>query len=376
MRSYDRRNQHFDTLLSQDKLRWMGQNTNHVPAHPAVHEAMVKAIRDESYHAYGPPMGLEALRAGILSDLGLPDAAVLVTDGAIEGLSHVCATLLGPGDEFITTDPTWNWPMQFARARGATIRQIPIFGDENGWRLSPEKLAAAITPATKVVYLVDPNNPLGSCATAEEITAFTDIVRDAGAWLIHDCTYRDFAHDHHLAAKLLPERTVTIYSFSKWLGLAGLRLGAVVASPDLIGELAVAPPNNLGSNIVSQRAALAGLAVKDEWFPGVLDLTRSNMTLVREAAEKAGLRVPVWPSNGNFLVLETDALGLKPENLVAAYQAKGIQIRHGGYHTPKFGDRFIKVSLSVPREWAEEFADLLPAMIEVAKNRPAGADTY
>jgi len=370
MKPFEVRNAHFDRLVNTPGLRWMGQNTNHATPHPAVLAAMEKCIRDEEFHIYAPPAGLEELRHGIVADLGLTGQAALLSDGAVASLYHACHTLLGPGDEFITTDPTWNWPMAFARSVGATVTQIPIYGEEHGYRLAPERLAAAVTPKTKVVYLVDPNNPLGSACTAAEIDGIVEATKKAGAYLIHDCTYRHFAYDHTLAATRYPERTITIYSFSKWLGFAGLRVGAVVANPDIIEKLAGAPPNNLGSNILSQRAALAGLRIKDEWFPGVLAEQRANQKLIKEASDRIpGLSMPVYPSNGNFIVLECERAGVKPEALVAAYQQHDIMIRQGAYHTPTFGDRFVKVSTSVPRAWVEEFVALLPRLVEEARGR-------
>ena len=370
MKPFEVRNAHFDRLVNTPDLRWMGQNTNHARPHAAVIEAMERCIRDEEFHVYAPPAGLEELRQGIVSDLGLKDHAALVSDGAVASLYHVCHTLLQPGDEFITTDPTWNWPMAFARSVGATVKQIPIYGAEYGYRLAPERLAAAITPKTRIVYLVDPNNPLGTACTSAEIESIAAIAKAAGAYLIHDCTYRHFAHSHELAAKHYPDRTLTIYSFSKWLGLAGLRVGAVVADPDLIERLAGSPPNNLGSSILSQRAALAGLKIKSEWFPGVLTQQRANQKLINDAVTRIpGLEMPVYPSNGNFIVIECEKAGVKPEALVAAFQERKIMIRQGAYHTPTFGDRFIKVSTSVPSLWVEEFVALLPAMVERARGR-------
>ncbi len=367
MRRFETRNAYFDKLLNTKGLKWLGQNTNHVPAHPAVIEAMEKCAREEDFHVYAPPAGLEALRAGIIADAGLPAQAALVSDGAVASLYHVCHTLLRTGDEFITTDPTWNWPMAFARSVGAEVIQLPIYGAEYKYRLDPERLAAAITSKTRMIYIVDPNNPLGVACTRAEIEAIAAIARKAGAWLVHDCTYRHFAHDHHLAGAIYPERTLTIYSFSKWLGLAGLRVGAVIAAPDVVEQLAAAPPNNLGSSLLSQRAALAGLAIKSEWFPGVLALTRENQALIHAAVGRLpGFSMPVYPSNGNFVVLECGD-GVRPEALVAAYGERGIMIRQGSYHTPTFGDRFVKVSTSVPKAWIEEFVELLPAMVERAR---------
>lgn len=370
MQSFEVRNAHFDRLVNTPGLRWMGQNTNHGTPHPAVIAAMEKCIRDEEFHIYAPPAGLEALRQGVVEDLGLTGQCALISDGAVASLYHICHTLLAPGDEFITTDPTWNWPMAFARSVGASVKQIPIYGEEYGYRLAPERLKAAITPKTKVIYVVDPNNPLGTACTAQEIAEIAAAAREAGAYLIHDCTYRHFAYEHHLAAAVYPERTLTIYSFSKWLGLAGMRVGAVVSTPEIIARLADAPPNNLGSSILSQRAALAGLSIKAEWFPGILANQRANQKLIKDAVDRIpGLSMPVFPSNGNFVVVECGAAGIRPDALVAAFQKHDIMIRQGAYHTPTFGDRFIKISTTVPAAWVEEFVDLLPGLVEQVRGQ-------
>ncbi|MGE8941130.1 pyridoxal phosphate-dependent aminotransferase [Leptospira interrogans] len=368
MQDFEKRNQHFDRLVNTPGLRWLGQNTNHYPVHPDVRAAMIQCINDEEFHAYAPPLGFEKLRALVAADLGLDGMVPVITDGAVAGLYHVCRTLCGPGDEFLTTDPTWAWPMSFARAVGADVVQIPIYGAEYGYRLNPERLAAAVTPKTKVIYIVDPNNPLGTVCTKDEIIAITDIARKAGAYLIHDCTYRDFAYDHTLAAAYYPERTITVWSFSKWLGFAGLRVGAIIANPELMGQLTNAPPNNLGSNVVAQRGAIAGLEVKQKWFPGVLESQRRNQAMVRDAALSIpGLEMPVFPSNGNFLVIETEKAGVRPEAICAVMAKHNILVRQGSYHTKAFGDRFIKVSVSVPENWVEEFCALLPQAVEEAR---------
>ncbi len=284
MKDFEIRNQHFNKMVNMPDLRWLGQNTNHFTTHPFVREAMIKSIVDEEYHIYAPPVGLEELRDLVAKELGLEQMPVLITDGAVAGLYHVCHTLLVAGDEFVTTDPSWTWPMAFSRSVGASVSQLPIYGPEHGYRLDPQRLRKVVSNKTKIIYLVDPNNPLGSCCSEEEIEQIADIARSVEAYFIHDCTYRDFAYEHHLAATFYPEMTITIWSFSKWLGFAGLRVGSITTSPEIAERLAKAPPNNLGSNIVAQRGAIAGLRTKAEWFPSILEETRANQELVRKAA--------------------------------------------------------------------------------------------
>lgn len=361
------RNRYFDNLTATPGLAWMGQNTNHIPAHPAVLAAMHASIDAAEFNAYAPPLGFEALRAAITADLGVTGAEALVTEGGVNALALVCRARCRPGTTFVTTDPTWKWPCLFARQAGAEVIEIPIYDPACNYRLTPDALRAACDDRTAIIYIVDPNNPLGIRYTREEIAAFAAIAKDVGALLVHDCTYRDFADDHYPALLEAPDNAVVSVSFSKWLGLAGLRIGALVAPAAMLEDFAAQSSGVLGASVIAQRAALAGLAVKPEWMATVRATTRANNALIREAALAIpGFSVPVWPSHGNFLVIETG--GLKPEALVEAANRDGIMIRQGSYHTARFGHRFVKVSTSVPRDWAEKLADRLPALVETARS--------
>lgn len=366
----DTKNAYFDRLFSDPELKWLGQNTNHVPQHPAVAAAMHAAVDAENFHAYAPPAGMEALRAAIVADLRLPGARALVTDGAVAALALICRAFARPGTTFVTTDPGWKWPLQFAAQNGAEVIEIPIYGPEWNFRLSPERLAEVVDERTAIIYLVDPNNPLGITYTAEEIGAFAAIAREVGAILIHDSTYRDFAEGHTPASMIYPEGAVTVVSFSKWLGLAGMRVGALVAYPELMDRIAPFSTAPLGASVIAQAAALAGLGVKDEWMAEVQQIQRHNQALIKQAVDRLpGFAMPVYPSHGNFVVVECIEAGVRPEALVAEFQTAGIMIRQGTYHTPRFGDRFIKVSTTVPTAWVEAFCALLPQMAARAKTR-------
>ncbi len=368
MRRFETRNKHFDRLVETSGLRWMGQNTNHIPMDPSVKAALIACIEQEAFHAYAPPLGLEELRAAVLGELGLSDHTCMITDGAVSGLYSICHSLIRAGDEFVTTDPTWAWPMAFAKAAGAAVVQIPIYGKEFAYRLNPSRLADVVSDKTRIIYLVDPNNPIGTCFMEDEIREIASIARSVDAYLVHDCTYRDFAQSHTLAAKYYPEKTITVWSFSKWLGFAGLRIGALIAQSSIIEALASAPPNNLGSSILAQRGAVAGLRVKKTWFPVVMETQLANQALIKRTVDGIlGLSLPVFPSNGNFVIIECDLPNLKPEALAAVMAKHQIQIRHGGYHTQTFGHRFVKVSVSVPTAWVEEFCALLPEAVVEAR---------
>jgi aspartate/methionine/tyrosine aminotransferase len=371
------RNRYFDRLFTNPELKWLGQNTNHFPMHPAVRQALHDAIDDESFHAYAPPLGIEALREAIVADLELPSQSAVVTDGAVSALALACRAFCTAGSGFVTTDPGWKWPLQFAAKAGAVVTEIPIYGPEHGYKLSIDALVAATDANTRVIYLVDPNNPLGTTYTADEIHAFADRARALGAILIHDCTYRDFADAHTLAASFYPEGTVTIVSFSKWLGLAGLRLGALVAAPALLETILPHSQSPLGASVIAQRAALAGLSVKTEWMAQIGAQQRANQTLIADAFLRLpGFTVPVPNSQANFIVVECVDAGITPEALVSALGEHGIMVRQGAYHTPRFGHRFVKISTTVPAAWAQALCDVLPQAVERARTLPATAALY
>lgn len=365
MTTAEDRNRYFDALSADDTLIWMGQNTNHIPAHPAVTEAMIAAIRSGAFNAYAPPLGFESLRAAIVADLGVAGRA-LVTEGGVNALATLCRARCRPGTTLVTSDPTWKWPGLFARQQGAEVVELPIFGPETGYKLTPDMLRRAVDGRCALIYLVDPNNPLGTTYTAEEIGDFLQIAREAGALLVHDCTYRDFAEGHVPALRLDPENAVCSVSFSKWLGLAGMRVGALVGAPALIEEVSGYASSILGAGVVAQRGAEAGLRVKAEWMETVLRINRANQEAVKAAAEAAGLSVLVWPSQANFLCLGTP--GLAPEALVEAFRRRGIMIRQGTYHTARFGHSFVKVSTTVPEAWAARFCAELPGAIAEARS--------
>lgn len=367
MSDLNTRNRYFDELFSTEGLLWMGQNTNHIPTHPAVRQALVDSVSSGEFNAYAPPLGFEALRQAIVKDFGIEGVEAVITEGGVNALATICRARCRPGTTLVTSDPTWKWPGLFARQQGAEVAEIPIYDAATDYKLTPEALRAAVDRRTALIYIVDPNNPLGVCYTQAEIEAFAAIAKECGALLVHDCTYRDFATGHYPALKASLDNVVVTMSFSKWLGLAGLRIGAFIAAPALAAEIASWSTGVLGASVVAQRAAMAGLSVKAEWMEEVRRINTANQERIVEAIRPFGFTVPVYPSHGNFLVIETIDAGVKPEALVAAAKAEGIMIRQGTYHTQLFGDRFIKVSTTVPAEWVERFCERLPALVVTAR---------
>jgi len=185
---------------------------------------------------------------------------------------------------------------------------------------------------------------------------------------LHDITYRDFARKHHLAADYAPDHTITIYSFSKIFGMAGLRIGAIIALPDIMASIRSIVINDLGTNVVSQTGAIAALKSKSQWIDHIRDTTRNNQKIIKEAVDQVeGAFIPVYPSDGNMIAIDLKGTGIDPQAMTDYLLEKKVFIRQGSYTSKLFGDRYVRVSFSVPEEQVKIFAEKFLEAVDVLR---------
>ncbi|MDI9618082.1 pyridoxal phosphate-dependent aminotransferase [Methanothermobacter sp.] len=352
-------NEFFNYVFKDKEMIWMGQNTNHLHDHSEIAEAMIDCINEGSYCKYPPPEGFPELKELVLKDLGLGDGfEALITAGGTESLYLCMNDILNPEDNAITCDPGYLIIDNFASRFACSVTSVPIYSSECGYKLTPDLVLENMDSNTRMISLIDPLNPLGSSYTLEEIKAFADIAVDHDVYLLHDITYRDFAREHHLAADYAPDNTVTVYSFSKICGMAGLRIGAIVATEDIVESVKSIVINDLGTNVVSQAGAIAALKSKDRWVDRIRDVTFRNQRIIKDAVEEVeGAFLPVYPSNGNMMAIDIHETGVNPVDLTDYLLKRKIFVRQGAYTSKIFGDRYIRLSFSIPTEQVEIFAE-------------------
>ena len=165
-------------------------------------------------------------------------ANVLVTVGAAQANWMVCNTLLEPGDEAIVVSPGYRQVWGLAKNAGCRVKETQL-RRENNWRLDVSELESLAGPKTKLISIVNPNNPTGSILSREEMARIVSICRQTGAWLHADEVYRgtELAGDETPSFWGMYERVICVNSLSKAYGLAGLRIGWAIASPEMIEEL-------------------------------------------------------------------------------------------------------------------------------------------
>ena len=324
----------------------MGQNTNHLYPKAAIRAAVQAAMREVRYEEYPMPAGMEELKALLREDYALPEQKVGLTSGGTEALYMITRALLNPGDEVVASDPSYMIIHKFIELSGAHTINNEIYSAP--YRLTADRVNASITPKTKMILLIDPLNPLGSGYPESEVRAIAEIAHDRKLILLNDVTYRDFADGHTLAAKTAPEETITVWSLSKNCGLAGLRIGGLMARGELFDRIWKYNTNDLGINVVSQWAGLAAMKVKNEVFPRIKKRTRMNQRKIKRMVDSIpGAFLPVYPSQGNMFVIDISATGVDPVRLQRELlEHHNVFLRSGTYLSPKFGSRFIRVSFS------------------------------
>ena len=190
---------------------------------------------------------------------------VCVSVGAKHALFNLAVTLYDPGDEVVIPAPYWvSYPEQ-VRIVGA-VPVIVETREEDGWRMSPEQLAKAMTPRTKAVVLCTPSNPTGTAYDAAQMRALLDVIRKNDAWLIIDEIYAELVYDgfvHVSAAKLAPDlldRIIIVDGVSKTYAMTGWRIGWSIAPPHVTAMLdMVQGQSTTNATAVAQHAALAAL---------------------------------------------------------------------------------------------------------------------
>ncbi len=246
------------------------------PPPEPLRQAMAEMVmNDPGTHLYGPVLGMPELRAQIAerwcSEYGgsvRPDQ-VAITSGCNQAYCAALSALCGEGDEVILPTP-WYFNHRMWNDM-AGLRTVPLAAGDD-LLPDPEAAAALITPRTRAIVLVSPNNPGGVEYPAELLSAFRDLCREHGLALILEETYRDFDSRDGAAHELFTdpdwdEVLIQLYSFSKAYRLTGHRVGAITASTERLIEVekfldtVAICPNQLG-----QRAALWGMQHLGDWL--------------------------------------------------------------------------------------------------------------
>ena len=300
---------------------------------PSVLETIAEAARTVNRY---PDNGCAELISAIARRFGVPEEHVAVGCGSVGVAQQLLEAVSEPGCEVVYAWRSFEaYPLLTALA-GATAVQVPLREDETH---DLDAMLAAITPATRLVFVCNPNNPTGEVVRRAELEAFLDRVPQ-DVLVVLDEAYREYLTDADVPDGLDLYRTrpnvAVLRTFSKAYGLAGLRVGFLVAHP-VVAEAIRKVCLPFTVNSLAQAAAIASLNAEDEL------LERVAATVKERDRVLTALRDHGWtvvPSQGNFVWLR---LGERTLEFAARCEAAGVSVR-------PFPGEGARISIGSPEE--------------------------
>ncbi len=285
---------------------------------PAASAAFARVAAE--LHRY-PDGGSVELRRALGARFGLDPERIVCGTGSDELIQHLCHAYGGPGTEIVMSMHGFTMYQIAGTYAGSRVLKAP----ERNLTADVDAMLAAVSAATRIVFLANPNNPTGSLLPQPEVLRLRRGL-PADVLLVLDAAYAEYVeqpgYDPGVALVDAGDNTVMLRTFSKIFGLGGMRVGWAYAPAGVVDALnRVRGVFNV--NIAAQAAAVAALAE-----PGWVERVRAHNTEWRgrltAALTAAGVRV--WPSEGNFLLADFDTPA-RAAAANAALQARGIIVR-------------------------------------------------
>ncbi|WP_150271087.1 histidinol-phosphate transaminase [Paenibacillus tepidiphilus] len=296
----------------------LASNENPYGASPSAKAAIIADLENLYLYPDGSAVELTAALAG---HLGVKSENIIFGCGSDEIIALIARAFFLPGDETIMADQTFSVYKSNADIEGAVTIEVPL---KDGTHDLPAMLAR-VTERTKVVWICNPNNPTGTIVPEAELLAFLDAV-PAGVMVVLDEAYFEYVTDEAYSngIKLLERypNLVVLRTFSKIYGLAALRIGYGVASPEIIRLInQVREPFN--TTRLAQVGALA--ALKDQaYVQECRELNRKGIVQLQGDLKRLGLHS--FPANGNFIMLDVRKAAT---DVFDALLREGIIVRAG-----------------------------------------------
>jgi methionine transaminase len=280
----------------------LGQGFPDYDIDPRITE-LVAAAMTQGHNQYAPMEGLMSLRERIAQKLQLsyglkvdPESQVTVTLGATESIYCAIQAVIGPGDEAIIFDPSYDSYDPAVRLAGARCIRIPL--QPPGFRYDWDRVRAAINERTRLILFNSPHNPACTAASMEDLNVLAEVIRGKDILIMSDEVYEHVVYDGRTHASVLmqpelAEKSFTVFSFGKTLHATGVRVGYCIAPPMLTRELRkVHQFNTFSIAHPLQHAIAAYLAEKPEAWRGLSAFFQAKRDRVRDALSQSGFKLP------------------------------------------------------------------------------------
>lgn len=295
-----------------------------------------------------------ALERQIASRFDIAPERVVVTNGGDDAIDRVCRSVIAEGDLTLIHTPTFEMIPRGVSLAGGVVDAVDWLDGE----FPLETFLARIAPKVKMVAVVSPNNPTGRSLTRDQLRCIIQATSDAGSLLMVDLAYVEFAQDDPQAELLTAEHVVSIRTFSKAFGMAGLRVGYAITSPTVATWLrTVGGPFPVSSPSLAAASA-ADTHGADTTFVERVRYERESLREILESWNVGSVR-----SDANFLLARVpDAIEARERLL-----RRGVSVRA---FSPERESLIDRLRITLPGH-AGDFARLVGALhAELAPNHP------
>ncbi|MBO6512769.1 MAG: histidinol-phosphate aminotransferase family protein [Phycisphaerales bacterium] len=254
----------------------------------------------------------------IAQEFGVDPSRVILTNGGDDAIDRICRSVLGPGDSMLTHTPGFVMIQRYAQLAGSSIETIPWIDDA----FPIDAFLQGIQDRTNLVALISPSNPTGRVIDRESIRAIAERARAGGALLMLDQAYIEFADDDPIEDVLDLENVVIVRTFSKAMGLAGLRVGYAIGPTRVVEWMrTVGGPYPVSAvSIELAQEAFLGRVDRDP----LINRTIDHRSLLTQLLESLG--AVVLPSQANFVLVKFQDAGSVYQGLLE----RGIRVRGFG----------------------------------------------
>ena len=327
----------------------LSDNTNRWGPHPAA-DRTLREIAETALTRY-PSTYADRLRDAVAHRFGLPASCVTTGCGSDDVLDSAFRAAARPGGTVALLRPTFSMIEPLARMNGMTAETV----DWDPWAGPPPDPSELLRTEPDILYVCRPNNPTGTSVPGTWIEQLLDAAGRTDALTLIDEAYAEFGDDHWLGQAAERPRLLVLRTLSKAYGLAGLRVGYAVGSPDTVLEI----DKSRGPYKVSAIAeAAAAAAIDDEtgWTERVIEESRMMRGVLIEALRQRGFEPA--PSDANFVAVRVDPADAA--RVADELRLRGVAVRP--FDTPGM---FAAIRITVaPWELLEQFLAAFDSVCE------------
>jgi len=342
----------------------MGRGDPDFDTPPHIRAAAIEAMKCHG-NDYSPAEGILPLRQAIadrvkrLNGIDVdPETEVVVTNGGQEALFLMVVTAIGPGEELIIPEPNYNTYTDALNFAGGVKSAVPTYASED-FRVDPDRVQQAITPRSRGLLLVSPNNPTANVITRQDMQRLIALAEEHDLILLADDIYDLFMYDghEHVSTASLPgakERTLTLNALSKAFSMTGWRCGWVVGPAPLMAQLKeLKAAINAAPPIVAQHAALAALTGPDGDVERMRQTYLRRRAVVLEALDAMGLQYGM-PHGGQFVFVDIANTGVGCVELVQRILAEQHVLIYPGSSFAAGLDNYLRMTFLQPEDKLRE----------------------